>query len=226
MSHPLPAVVRRSMRFDPEGNTAAAHQHAAQQQQQSGYGGAAGNPYTQNGAAAYGGAPPGGAYGSPNGAANGNYANGNPYGGQTGAPYGGQTGGPYGGPTGPYGGPTGPYGGGATGGGHAAVSPIKLKDCSTPELLQHLPTIQKLLGRLMQCVPEGASAINPVILVSRAQIVFGWYAAGAVWWAERVGGRTGGMGKREVCLHMVLGRLMHCVPEGASAINPAHQSSW
>jgi hypothetical protein len=160
------------MRFDPEGNTAAAHQHAAQQQQQGMYGDAAGNPYTQNGAAAYGAAPPGGAYGGPTGATNGNYsANGGPYGGQTGGPYGGQTGGPYGGPTGPYGGPTGQYGGGAPGLGRAAAAPIKLKDCSTPELLQHLPTIQKLLGRLMQCVPEGASATNPVILVSRACVL-------------------------------------------------------
>jgi hypothetical protein len=114
----------------------------------------------QNGAAAYGGAP---------GSAQG------PYGGSTGANgYGGPTGAngygaAYGGPTGAaYGGPTGAAYGGAMNGaapGPRASAPIKLKDCSTPELLQHLPTIQKLLGRLMQCVPEGASAINPVILV-------------------------------------------------------------
>lgn len=122
----------------------------------------------QNGAAAYGGSPGGGAYG------------GGAYGGATGAgangygmpqqqgPYGGTTG-AYGGPTGAaYGGVTGSYGGAAAGGGGVRASaPIKLKDCSTPELLQHLPTIQKLLGRLMQCVPEGASAVNPVILVSQ-----------------------------------------------------------
>lgn len=130
------------MRFDPEGNTAAAH--AGQQQhhpQQGGYGGAAGaagspggNPYSQNGAAAYGGGPTGAdGFGAP-----------------------------------PYGGPTGPYSNGAAhgAGSRAAAVPVKLKDCSTVELLQHLPTIQKLLGRLMQCVPEGASAVNPVILVS------------------------------------------------------------
>lgn len=147
------------MRFDPEGNTQAAAA-AALQQQQAAYAAAAGptgNPYMQNGAAAYGGAPV---------AAQG------PYGGSTGA-YGGPTGAngygaAYGGPTGAYGGPTGAYGGASNGTapGPRASTPIKLKDCSTPELLQHLPTIQKLLGRLMQCVPEGASAINPVILVS------------------------------------------------------------
>jgi hypothetical protein len=142
------------MHFDPEGNTQAAAAAAALQQQQTGYStataGPTGNPYLQNGAAAYGGTP---------GVAQG------PYGGATGA---------YGGPTGAngygaaYGGPTGAYGGAANGAapGPRASAPVKLKDCSTPELLQHLPTIQKLLGRLMQCMPEGASAINPVILVS------------------------------------------------------------
>lgn len=145
------------MHFDPEGNTTAAAAAAAQQQQHGGYGaaaGPAGDPYMQNGAAAYGGAP-GGAYGGPTGA--------NGYG----AAYGGPTG-AYGGPTGVYGGPTGAYGGVANGAGPRAAAPIKLKDCSTPELLQHLPTIQKLLARLMQCVPEGASAVNPIILVSAA----------------------------------------------------------
>lgn len=90
----------------------------------------------QNGAAAYGGSP------SPTG------ANG------------------YGAP--PYGNPQSYTGAAAmvTGHGARAAAPIKLKDCSTVELLQHLPTIQKLLGRLMQCVPEGASVTNPVILVS------------------------------------------------------------
>jgi hypothetical protein len=148
--------VCRSMHFDPEGNTTAAAAAAAQQQH-GGYGAAAGgptgNPYMQNGAAAYGGSP-GAAYGGPTGGANG-----------YGAPYGGPTG-AYGGPTGAYGGPTGAYSGAANGAGPRAAAPVKLKDCSTPELLQHLPTIQKLLARLMQCVPEGASAVNPIILVS------------------------------------------------------------
>lgn len=146
------------MRFDPEGNTNGAAAAAAQQQQQGAYGapaGPTGNPYMQNGAAAYGGSP--GAYGGPTGA--------NGYGAAA-----------YGGPTGAYGGPTG-YGGAANGvAGPRAAAPIKLKDCSTPDLLQHLPTIQKLLARLMQCVPEGASAVNPVILVSGRVMHADWNA--------------------------------------------------
>jgi hypothetical protein len=49
-----------------------------------------------------------------------------------------------------------------------AAAAVRLKDCSASELLAHLPTVQRLLGRLMACVPEGASAANPVILVSEA----------------------------------------------------------
>jgi hypothetical protein len=55
---------------------------------------------------------------------------------------------------------------------------VRLKDCSTPGLLAHLPTVQKLLGRLLQCVPEGASAQHPVILVR------------GVWCAACGGGRA------------------------------------
>jgi hypothetical protein len=124
----------RSMRFDPEGNTAA----AAAAAQHGAVAGPTGNPYMQNGAAAYGGAPGANGYGAPYGAQPGAYA---------------------------------AAASNVTGSGARPAGPIKLKDCSTPELLQHLPTIQKLLARLMQCVPEGASAVNPVILV---RLRVGW----------------------------------------------------
>jgi hypothetical protein len=62
----------------------------------------------------------------------------------------------------------GPYGapGGAAAAPPQATASIKLKDCPTPELLQHLPRMQRLMGRLLMCVPEGAAAIHPIILVS------------------------------------------------------------
>lgn len=164
------------MRFDPESGA-----HAARQQQQAQYGGYAGA------AGGYGGAPS--AYGGPTGAYGG--ATG-AYGGQTGA-YGGQTG-AYGGQTGAYGGATG-YGGGAgayggatgasmyagatgahtNGGGaanggaggsqQAAPAALSLKDCSGGELLERLPRMQRLMLRMLACVPEGAAAYNPLCLV-------------------------------------------------------------
>jgi len=143
----------RNMCFDPEGNTKAT---GAGNGALGPAAGATGNPYLQNGAAAYGGPPTGSPGANGYGAA---------YGGPTGAAYGGSTGAPFGGPTGAYPGAAAM----ATGHGPRAANPIKLKDCSTVELLQHLPTIQKLLGRLMQCVPEGASAVNPIILVRLRQ---------------------------------------------------------
>jgi hypothetical protein len=61
-----------------------------------------------------------------------------------------------------------PYGapGGAAAPAPAATTSIKLKDCPTPELLQHLPRMQRLMGRLLMCVPEGAAVVHPIILVS------------------------------------------------------------
>jgi hypothetical protein len=41
----------------------------------------------------------------------------------------------------------------------------RLKDCPAEELLQHLPRMQRLLKHLVACVPEGAAAFNPIILV-------------------------------------------------------------
>eukprot|EP00879_Flechtneria_rotunda_P002687 GHRR01002893.1.p1 GENE.GHRR01002893.1~~GHRR01002893.1.p1 ORF type:complete len:728 (+),score=275.11 GHRR01002893.1:55-2184(+) len=158
--------VYRTMRFDPEGNVPSGSPKSEQLQQQQ-----TGQPYG-NGAAAAG--PYSGATG----------AYGNPYAGATGAvgPYAGAPGaygGPYGGPTGAYAGPTGAYAGptgangyGAYGGPTGAAAntpppaPVKLKDCSTTDLLQHLPRMQRLMGRLLMCVPEGSSAMHPVILTS------------------------------------------------------------
>jgi len=55
--------------------------------------------------------------------------------------------------------------GGAHGSGPGGPPPasIKLKDCSTAELLEHLPKMQRLTGCLAVCVPEGAAASHPVI---------------------------------------------------------------
>ncbi|KAG2485605.1 hypothetical protein HYH03_015668 [Edaphochlamys debaryana] len=40
----------------------------------------------------------------------------------------------------------------------------KLKSCSSAELLEHLPSVQRLLSRLVSCVPEGAAQANEVAL--------------------------------------------------------------
>eukprot|EP00775_Hariotina_reticulata_P008689 gene8689-8870_t len=74
----------------------------------------------------------------------------------------------YGGPPGTSG-YSGGYGGGhssSAGGPAPAPASIKLKDCSTAELLEHLPKMQRLMGRLSVCVPEGAAATHPVILAA------------------------------------------------------------
>ncbi|KXZ54199.1 hypothetical protein GPECTOR_5g293 [Gonium pectorale] len=42
----------------------------------------------------------------------------------------------------------------------------KLKSCPVPELLEHLPAVQRLLGRLVSCVPEGAAQSNEVALLA------------------------------------------------------------
>mmetsp|Transcript_14533 Transcript_14533/g.31622 ORF Transcript_14533/g.31622 Transcript_14533/m.31622 type:complete len:742 (+) Transcript_14533:174-2399(+) len=43
-------------------------------------------------------------------------------------------------------------------------SESKLKACSTPELLERLPLVQKLLGRLIACVPQGAAQGNEIVV--------------------------------------------------------------
>lgn len=139
------------MRFDPESGTAARQQHAAT----SGFGG-------------YGG-PTGAGYGGPTGAG---------YGGPTGAGYGGPTGAGYGGPTGAasggaYGGLTGGYTNGATGGtprgtANGTVTASSLKDCGADDLLERLPRVQRLMLRMLACVPEGAATTNALCLVGVA----------------------------------------------------------
>ncbi|GMH38480.1 hypothetical protein BSKO_06364 [Bryopsis sp. KO-2023] len=42
----------------------------------------------------------------------------------------------------------------------------KLKSAPTHELLDHLPRIQRLLNRVLACLPEGASTTSPVIIES------------------------------------------------------------
>jgi hypothetical protein len=129
----------RAMRFDPESGA-----HAARQQQ--GYGMSGPGGY-----GGYGGPTGGSGYGGPTGG----------YGGPTGGGYGGQTGGAYGGPTG------GGYSNGATGNGQAAPpTASSLKDCSAEVLLERLPRMQRLMLRMLACVPEGAAAAHPVCLVS------------------------------------------------------------
>jgi hypothetical protein len=101
-----------------------------------------------------------GAYSGPTGGA---------YGGSTGGGYGGPTGGGYGGPTGgAYGGPTGgSYGNGAASNGQAAPpAASSLKDCNAELLLERLPRMQRLMLRMLACVPEGAATQHPVCLVS------------------------------------------------------------
>lgn len=140
------------MRFDAEAGT-----HAARQQAGGGYNGVAGGGAYGGPTGAYGGptGAPGSAYGGPTGA----------YGGPTGA-YGGPTG-AYGGPTGAYGGPTG-YGGGPANGAAPPPEAMSLKDCPAADLLERLPRMQRLLARMLACVPEGAAAYNPLCLVRGA----------------------------------------------------------
>ncbi len=42
----------------------------------------------------------------------------------------------------------------------------KLKSCPANELLEHLPAVQKLLGRLVSCIPEGAAQTNEIALLA------------------------------------------------------------
>ncbi|GFR47591.1 hypothetical protein Agub_g9325 [Astrephomene gubernaculifera] len=42
----------------------------------------------------------------------------------------------------------------------------KLKNCTAAELLDQLPAVQRLLGRLVSCVPEGASQSNEIALLA------------------------------------------------------------
>jgi hypothetical protein len=175
------------MRFDPEAGNPARQQLAA-----FGYGGALGGP-TGGPTGGFGG--PTGGYGAPTGGYGGPTGGyGGPtggYGGPTGG-YGGPTGGfggGYGGPNG-YGGPTGGYSNGGpqpqqpqqqlgqqqgphpgqqltgqSGQGGAQSGPA-LKDCGASELLDLLPRMQRLMLRVLACVPEGAAAYNGICLVS------------------------------------------------------------
>ncbi|KAG2439730.1 hypothetical protein HYH02_010608 [Chlamydomonas schloesseri] len=47
----------------------------------------------------------------------------------------------------------------------------KLKACATPELLEQLPCVQRLLSRLVSCVPEGAAQSNEVCLLACALVL-------------------------------------------------------
>ncbi|PNW78881.1 hypothetical protein CHLRE_09g393136v5 [Chlamydomonas reinhardtii] len=47
----------------------------------------------------------------------------------------------------------------------------KLKACATPELLDQLPCVQRLLSRLVSCVPEGAAQSNEVCLLACALVL-------------------------------------------------------
>eukprot|EP00798_Chlamydomonas_sp_ICE-L_P007979 gene7979-1196_t len=51
-----------------------------------------------------------------------------------------------------------------------ATSDSKLKDCSPELLLERLPMVQKLLGRLIACVPQGSAQQNAVV-VQAAEMV-------------------------------------------------------
>jgi len=136
------------MRFDPESGT-----HPTRTQQQPG---------------AYG-SPRGGFTGSPGGRGSGGY--GGPTGG---GGFGGPSGGGYGGSTGGY--TTGGGGGHANGSGgygalngqQQAAAPVatSLKDCSAEQLLERLPRVQRLMLRMIACVPEGVAGENPLCLVS------------------------------------------------------------
>ena len=50
----------------------------------------------------------------------------------------------------------------------------KLKACATPELLDQLPCVQRLLSRLVSCVPEGAAQSNEVCLLACALVRLRW----------------------------------------------------
>ncbi|KAL6764377.1 ANTH domain-containing protein [Haematococcus lacustris] len=50
-------------------------------------------------------------------------------------------------------------------------SSSKLKSCGASELLDKLPQIQKLLSRLIACVPEGAAQHNDIVLQSCAMVM-------------------------------------------------------
>jgi hypothetical protein len=77
--------------------------------------------------------------------------------------------------------------GGAAAAAPQATASIKLKDCPTPELLQHLPRMQRLMGRLLMCVPEGAAAVHPIILVRCAVVeaCFQLFPAVVLQWERR-----------------------------------------
>jgi hypothetical protein len=41
----------------------------------------------------------------------------------------------------------------------------RLKSCSGQELLERLPKVQRLLSRMLACVPDGAAGYHPIVLV-------------------------------------------------------------
>ncbi|GBF95458.1 hypothetical protein Rsub_08420 [Raphidocelis subcapitata] len=190
----------RSMRFDPEAGNPARHQLAAFGYGGA-LGGPTGGPTGGFGGPTGGYGGPTGGYGGPTGGYGGPTGGyGGPtggYGGPTGG-YGGPTGGyggGYGGPPGGYGGPTG--GAGFANGGQQiqqqhpgqqggpqlgqqltgqsgqgqAQSGTSLKDCAASELLDLLPRMQRLMLRVLACVPEGAAAYNPICLTGAAWVL-------------------------------------------------------
>lgn len=55
----------------------------------------------------------------------------------------------------------------------------KLKACSAAELLDKLPQVQRLLSRLIACVPEGNAQRNEIVLLS-CTMVRSCFGAGRV----------------------------------------------
>lgn len=43
----------------------------------------------------------------------------------------------------------------------------RLKTCPAHELLEKLPRILKLMGRMIACQPEGSAATHPIVLVRK-----------------------------------------------------------
>lgn len=74
----------------------------------------------------------------------------------------------------------------------------KLKSCPANELLEHLPAVQKLLGRLVSCIPEGAAQTNEIALLAcslvRWGLVWRWLGVGSGVGAQGQWGQGPGSG--------------------------------
>ncbi len=46
-----------------------------------------------------------------------------------------------------------------------------LKDCNAHELLEKLPRVQRLMGRMLACMPEGSAAQHPIVLTSASWVL-------------------------------------------------------